>query len=85
MKKLQIILTDLPDTFDDIIKYSSIGDEGGFNYCFNSNMFDDYFLHKIEAHIPIYCKRTSHDEYLVIIPIKYNLDDIFTNIKINNN
>ena len=84
-KKLQIILTDLPTTFHDFIKDSSIGDEGGCNYCFNSNMFDVYFFHKIEAHITIYCKRTSQNEYLVTIPIKNNLEDIFTNIRINNN
>ena len=84
-KKLQIILTDLPNTLDDVIKKSNIGYGGGCNYCFNSNMFDDYFLPVIEAHIPIYCRRTSQDEYLVTIPIKYNLDDVFTTIKINNN
>ena len=82
-KKLQIILTDLPDAFNDFIKDSSIEDEGGCNYCFNSNMFDDYFFHKIEAHITIYCKRISQDEYLNTIPIKNNLEDIFTNIRIN--
>ena len=43
------------------------------------------FFHKIEAHITIYCKRTSQNEYLVTIPIKNNLEDIFTNIRINNN
>ena len=84
-KKLQIILIDIPDIFNDIIKDLNIEDEGGCNYCFNSNMFDDYFFHKIEAHIPIYCKRTSQDEYLVTIPIKNNLEDISTIIKINNN
>ena len=31
LKKLQIRLTDLPDTFNDFIKDSSIGDEGGCN------------------------------------------------------
>ena len=46
-KKLQIMLTDLLSTFNDFIKDSSIGDEGGCN----SNMFDEYFFHKIEAHI----------------------------------
>ena len=51
---------------------------------FNSNMFDEHFFHKIEAHITIYCKRTSQDEYLVTIPIKNNLEDITTNIEINN-
>ena len=30
-KKLQIRLTDLPDTFNDFIKDSSIGGEGGCN------------------------------------------------------
>ena len=84
LKKLQIILIDLPDTFNDFIKDSSIGDEGGCNYCFSSNMFDDYFFHKIEAHITIHCKRISQDEYLVTIPIKNNLKDITTIIKINN-
>ena len=48
-------------------------------------MFDEYFFHKIEAHITIYCKRTSQDEYLVTIPIKNNLEDISTYIRINNN
>ena len=43
-----------------------------------------YFSHVIEPHIPIYCRRTSQDEYLVIISIKYNLDAIFTTIQINN-
>ena len=85
LKKLQIILTDLPITLDYLIKKSNIGYEGGCNYCFNSNMFDDCFLHVIGAHIPIYCQRTSQDEYLVTIPIKYNLDYIFITIKINNN
>ena len=85
LKKLQIILTDLPTIFNDFIKYSNIGDEGGCNYFFNSNMFDEHFFHKIEAHITIYCKRTSQDEYLVTIPIKNNLEYIFTNIRINNN
>ena len=84
-KKLQIILIDLPDTFNDFIKDSSIEDEGRCNYCFNSNIFDEYFFHKIEAHITIYCKRTSQDEYLVTNPIKNNLEDISTNIKIRIN
>ena len=48
-------------------------------------MFDEHFFHKTEAHITIYYKRTSQDEYLVTIPIKNNLEDIFTNIRINNN
>ena len=56
--------------FNDFIKDSSIGDEGGCNYCFNSNMFDDYFFHKVEAHITNYCKRTSQDEYLVRFQLK---------------
>ena len=84
-KKLQIILSDLTSTFNDFIKDSNIGDEGGCNYYFNSNMFDDYFFHRIEAHIIIYCKRTSQDQYLVTIPIKNNLEDITSIIKINNN
>ena len=84
LKKSQIILIDLADTFNDFIKDSRIGDEGGCNYCFNSNIFNDYFFHKIEAHITIYCMWTSQDEYLVTIPIKNNLEDITTNIKVNN-
>ena len=84
-KKLQIMLTDLLSTFNDFIKDSNIGDEGGCNYRFNSNMFDEYFFRKIEAHIMIYCKRTSQNEYLVTIPIKNNLEDISTIIKINDN
>ena len=84
LKKLQIILTNLISTFNDCIKDSSIGGEGRCNYCFNSNMFDDYFFHRIEAHIIIYCKRISQDEYLVTIPIENNLKDISTIIKINN-
>ena len=71
-KKLQIMLTDLLSTFNDFIKDSNIGDEGGCNYRFNNNMFDEYFFHKIEAHIMIYCKRTP-------------LEDISTIIKINDN
>ena len=81
-KKLQIILTDLPYTINDFIKDSNIGDEGGCHYCFNSNLFDEYIFHRIEAHITIYCKKISHDEYLVTIPIKSNLEEILTNISI---
>ena len=44
-KNIQIILTDLPGTFNDFLKDSSIGDEGGYSYCFNSNMFDDRSPH----------------------------------------
>ena len=84
-KKLQIILTGLPDPFNDFIKDSSIGNEGECNYHFNSNIFYEHFFHKIEAHITIYCKRVSQDEYLVTIPVKSNLEDIFTKIRINNN
>ena len=85
LKKLQIILTDLPNNLDYLIKKSHIGYEGGLNYCFNSNMFDDYFGHVIEARIPFYCRRLTKDEYLVTIPIKFCSDDILTTIKINNN
>ena len=35
----------------------------------------------IETRIIIYSKRVSQDEYLVKIPIKYNLEDITTIIK----
>ena len=84
-KKLQIIITDIPDIFNEIVKDLSIGDEGGCSYCFNSNMFDEYFFHSIKVHISIYCERISKDECLVTIPIKNNLKDILTKIKINNN
>ena len=84
LKKLQIILTDLPDTFNDFIKDSSIAEEGGCNYYFNSNTFDDYVFLKIEAHITLFCKRISDNEYLVTIPIKSNLEDIITTISMNN-
>ena len=83
-KKLQKMFTDLPYTFKDFIKDLSIGDEGGCNYCFNSNMFDGYFLHKTEAQITLFCKRISDDEYLVTIPIKSNLEDIETTFSMNN-
>ena len=79
-KKLQIILIDLWHSFNDLIKDSSIRDEGGCNYCFNGNIFDDYFFHKTEAHITIYCKRISQDEYLVTIRIKSNLEDMLTKL-----
>ena len=38
LKKTQIILTDLPNTLNYLIKKSNIGYEGGCNYCFSSNM-----------------------------------------------
>ena len=82
LKKLQIILTDLPHTINDFIKDSNIGDEKGCHYCFNSNLFDEYIFHRIGAHITIYCKKISHDEHLVTIPIKSNLEEILTNITI---
>ena len=47
-------------------------------------MFDDYFLHKTEAQITLFCKRISDDEYLVTIPIKSNLEDIETTFSMNN-
>ena len=83
-KKLQIILIDLPDTLIDFIKDSSIGDEGGCNYCFNSNRSDDYFFHKIEVDITISCKRISKDKCLVTIPIEKNLENRLTIISMNN-
>ena len=84
-KKLHIIIADIPDIFNEIAKDLSIEYEGGCSYCFNSSMFDEYFFHRIEAHIPIYCKRISKDECLVTIPIKNDLEDLPTIIKINNN
>ena len=75
-------LTKLQINFTDFIKDSNIGDEKGCRYCFNSNLFDEYIFHRIEVHITIYCKKISHDEYLVTIPIKSNLEEILTNISI---
>ena len=83
-KEIQIIFIDLPDTFNDFIKDSSIGDEGGCNYCFNSNRFDDYFFHKIVVDITISCKRISKDKCLVTTPIEKNLEDMVTIISMNN-
>ena len=82
LKKLQIMLINLPDALIDFIKHLSVTDKGVFNFGFNSNIFDNYFFHKIEAHIIIYCNRVSLDEYLVRIPIKNNLEDMTTIIKI---
>ena len=42
------------------------------------------FFHKIEAHMTLFCKRISDNEYLVTIPIKSNLEDIITIISMNN-
>ena len=81
-KKLQIMLINLPDAFNDFIKVFSTSDKAAFNFGFNSNIFDNYFFHSIEAHIITYCKRISQDEYLVRVPIKNNLEDITTIIKI---
>ena len=61
LKKLQIMLTNLPDAFNDFIKVLSTTDKGAFNFGFDSNIFDNYFFHTIEAHIIIYCKRISQD------------------------
>ena len=80
-KKFQIMLINLPDAFKDFIKVLSTSDKGAFNFGFNSNIFDNYFFYTIEAHIMIYCKIISQDEYLVMIPIKNNLEDITTIIK----
>ena len=81
LKKLQVMLINLPDGFNDFIKVLSNSDEGAFNFGFNSNIFGNYFFYSIEAHIIIYCKRVSQDEYLVKISIKNNLEDITTIIK----
>ena len=81
-KKLQIMLINLPDAFNDFIKVLSTSDKAAFNFGFNSNIFDNYFFYTTEAHIMIYCKIISQDEYLVRIPIKNNLEDITTIIKI---
>ena len=82
LKKLQIMFINLPDAFNDFIKFFSTSDKGAFNFGFNSNLFDDYFFHTIEANITIHCLRVSQDEYMFTIPIKNNLEDIITNIKI---
>ena len=61
LKKLQIILPDIPDAFNNFIKDLSIGDKGAHNFGFNSNIFDNYFFRTIAAHIIIYCKKISQD------------------------
>ena len=81
-KKLQIMLINLPDAFNDSIKNLSIRDKAACNFGVNSNIFDSYIFHTVEAHIIIYCKRISQDEYLVRIPTENNLEDITTNIKV---
>ena len=43
-KKLQIMLINLPDAFKDFIKVLNTSDKGAFNFGFNSNVFDNYFL-----------------------------------------
>ena len=81
-KKLQIMLIDLPGIFNDFIKKISIGDIGTYNYYFNGCIFDDYFFHKIKAHISIFYKRLTQDKYLVNIPVKGCLEVTTTIIKI---
>ena len=81
-KKLQMMLIDLPDIFNDFIKKISIGDIGTHNYYFNSCIFDDYFFHKIKAHISIFYKRLTQDKYLINIPVKGCLEVITITIKI---
>ena len=81
-KKLQMILIDLPGIFNNFIKSITIGDIGRDNYYCNSCIFDNYFFHKIKAHISIFYKTLTQDEYLVNIPVKGSLEDITTIIKI---
>ena len=82
LKKLQIMLINLSDAFNNFIKVLSTNDKAAFNFSFNSDIFDNYFFHSIHARIIIYCKRISQNEYLVRVPIKNNLEDITTIIKI---
>ena len=81
-KKLQMMVIDLPGIFNDFIKDTSVGDIGKYSYSFTSCMFDDYFFHKIKAHISIFYKRLTQDEYLINIPVQGSLEVITTNIKI---
>ena len=81
-KKLQMMLIDLPDIFNDFIKKISIGDIGTHNYYFNSCIFDDYFFHKIKAHITIFYKKLTQDKYLVNIQVKGCLEVITIIIEI---
>ena len=64
------------------MKDLEIESKKSYNHCFNSDVFDEYFFHEIEAHITIFCKRTSRDEYLFTIPLKNNLEDITSTINI---
>ena len=76
------MLLNLPDAFKNFIKFFSTSDNGAFNFGFKSNLFDSYFFHTIEDNIIIHCMRVSQDEYMVTIPLKNNLEDVVTNIKI---
>ena len=82
-KKLQMVLIDLPGIFNDFIKNINIRDIGRYNYHFKSCIFDDYFFHKIKAHISIFYKRLTQDEYLINIPVKGCIENITTIIEIN--
>ena len=80
-KKLQIMLIDLPGTFNDFIKNITIGDIGTYNYHFNGCIFDNCFFHKIKAHISILYKKLAQDEYLINIPVKGCIEVITIIIK----
>ena len=41
LKKLQVMLTNLPDAFNDFVKVLSNSEGGAFNFGFNSNIFDN--------------------------------------------
>ena len=77
-----MMLIDLPGIFNDFIEKISIGDIGTHSYYFNSCIFDDYFFHKIKAHISILYKRLTHDKYLINIPVKGCVENMTTIMKI---
>ena len=82
-KRLQIIITDLPHIVYMYMSNLSIGCEKAYSQCYNSNMFHDYFSHKIDIHIAITYKRVSTNEYLVTTPIKNHTNKI-SPIVVNN-
>ena len=78
LKKLQAMLINLPDAFNDFMKVM----KEHLTLVLTVIYLTIFFFYSIEAHIIIYCKRVSQDEYLVKISIKNNLEDIITIIKI---
>ena len=56
LKKLQAMLINLPDAFNDFIKVLSNSGKGAFNFGFNSNVFDNYFFYSYNIIVRQYHK-----------------------------